>query len=278
MRALVALVTALAALAAFAQAKDERSAFRACIDPSNLPFANTKGEGIENKIAELFAQKLGLKVEYFPFPQRMGFVRNTLRHRLPGQDYRCDIVLSVPAGYDLVSATKPYYRSTWALVYPKGKGFDQVKSGPDLFSLPPEQQSKLQIGVYDRSPGATWLAKHGWEAQAKVYAILSPNPEQYPGEIIEGDLAQGAIDAAIVWGPVAGYYAARVKNVELVVVPLKSEPGVKFDYEIAMGVRHGEPAWKTTIDKLLAENQTQISAILRDYNVPLIDERGELLK
>lgn len=254
------------------------SAFRVCIDPSNMPFSNTSGDGIENRIAELFGSKLGLKVEYYAFPQRMGFIRNTLRYKLPGEDFKCDVVLGVPAGYDQVSSTKPYYRSTYALVFPKGKTLSNVKAGPDLFGVPGAAQKNLRIGVYDKSPGATWLAKHGWEDQAKIYPMLSPNPEQYPGEIIERDLAKGAIDAAIVWGPIAGFYAKRVKSPELVVVPLKSEPGVRFDYEMAMGVRYGEPAWKATIEKLIADNQGALTGILRDYNVPLVDERGEIVR
>jgi quinoprotein dehydrogenase-associated probable ABC transporter substrate-binding protein len=264
-----------AALAADAAALP--STFKACIDPSNLPFSNTHGEGIENKIAELFGQKLGLKVEYYAFPQRMNFIRNTLRYRLPGEDFRCDVVLGVPAGYDMVSATKPYYRSTYALVFAKtNRAFEQVRTGAELFTaIPRDMQKKLRIGVYDKSPGATWLAKHGWEDQAKIYPILSPDPEQYPGEIIERHLARGEIDAAIVWGPIAGYYAKRVKSPELVVVPLKSEPGIRFDYAMAMGVRYGEPAWKATIEKLIADNQAALNTILRDYNVPLVEEGGE---
>jgi ABC-type amino acid transport substrate-binding protein len=177
-----------------------------------------------------------------------------------------------------VNATKPYYRSTYALVFPKGTALADVKTGNELFNLPGETQKRLRIGVYDKSPGALWLARHGWEDQAKVYPMLSPNPEQYPGEIIERDLAKGAIDAAIVWGPIAGFYAKRVKSPELVVVPLKSEPGIRFDYEMAMGVRYGEPAWKATIERLIAENQGALTTILRDYNVPLVDERGELVR
>lgn len=276
---LVAFVVAMLPLGAVL-ADDEGelpSVLKVCIDPSNLPFANEQGEGIENKIADLFGAKLGLKVEYYPFPQRMGFIRNTLRYRLPGEPYRCDVVLGVPAGYDMVSATQPYYRSTYALVYRKGDMLDKVQRGPDLFSIPPEAQKKLQIGVYDKSPGATWLARHGWEDQAKIYPMLSPNPEQYPGEIIERDLAGGRIDAAIVWGPIAGFYAKRVRSPELVVVPLKSEPGIRFDYEIAMGVRYGEPKWKATIEKLITDNRDALMTILHDYNVPLVDERGELV-
>jgi len=256
-------------------AEEAHAAFRPCIDPSNLPFANLKGEGFENRIAELFAQKLGLPVKYYAFPQRMNFIRNTLRYKLPGEDFRCDIVMSVPAGYDQVSATSPYYRSTYALVYPKAKGLDQVRSGADLLSLPAETRNKLRIGIYDKSPASLWLVRHGLEAQAFPYAMLSPDPEQYPGEILERDLTEGKIDAAIVWGPIAGYYAKRVRNAELAVIPLKSEPGIKFDYEIAMGVRYGEPEWKASVQKLITDNQAAISAILREYNVPLVNERGE---
>jgi quinoprotein dehydrogenase-associated probable ABC transporter substrate-binding protein len=253
------------------------SAFRACIDPSNLPFSNTEGQGIENKIAELFGAKLGLKVEYYSFPQRMNFIRNTLRYRLPGEDYKCDVVLGVPKGFDQVSATKPYYHSTYALVYPKGKNLDGVHAGPDLFNVSAAVRNKLRIGVYDKSPASLWLSKHGWEDQAKVYPILSPDPEQYPGEIIERDLAKGTIDAAIVWGPIAGFYAKRVQSPELVVIPLKSEPGVRFDYEMAMGVRYGEPGWKATIEKLIADNKVELTIILRDYNVPLVDDHGDVV-
>jgi mxaJ protein len=273
-----AVVGAVIAGGALAHAEDMPKAFRPCIDPSNLPFANAQGEGFENRIADLFAQKLGLPVQSYAFPQRMNFIRNTLRYKLPDQDFRCDVVMSVPASYDQASATIPYYRSTYMLVYPKGKGLDQIKTGPDLFALPPEARRKLTIGVYDRSPGSTWLVRHGFEDQTKPYPILSPDPEQYPGEIIEKDLAQGKIDAAIVWGPIAGYYAKRVHNVDLVLIPLKSEPGVKFDYEIAMGVRYGEREWKQTVEKLITDNRAAITQILREYNVPMIDERGELLQ
>jgi len=271
------MLAVLGLTAAVADAQPaERKAFRACQDPSNLPFSNTKGEGFENRIAELFAGKLGLPVEYFSFPQRMAFIRNTLRYRLPGQEFRCDVVMSVPAGYDQVASTRAYYRSTYALVFQKGNGLDQIKSGPDLFSLPPEKQAKIRVGIYDKSPATDWLAKRGWEDRVVLYQMLSPDPEQYPGEIIEKDLTQGKIDAAIVWGPIAGFYARRVKSPELVVIPLKSEPGVRFNFDIAMGVRHGEPEWRETIERLITENQGAITAILREFNVPLVDESGEI--
>jgi quinoprotein dehydrogenase-associated probable ABC transporter substrate-binding protein len=269
-----AIAIALALGGASASADETRAAFRPCIDPANLPFSNTSGEGFENRIAELFAKQLGLPVQSYALAQRMNFIRNTLRYRLPGQDFRCDIVMSVPVGYDQAWATSPYYRSTYALVYPKGKGLDDVRSGADLVALPDARRSKLTIGIHDKSPASIWLVKHGMEAQAKPYQMLSPDPDAYPGQIIDNELAQGRIDAAIVWGPIAGYYAKRVRNVELVVVPLRSEPGVKFDYEVAMGVRYGEREWKETIDKLIAQNKAAIMGILREYSIPLLDEQG----
>jgi len=268
----------LAVAASVARADEPRSAFRPCIDPSNLPFANSSGEGFENRIAALFAEKLGLPVQNYAFPQRMNFIRNTLRYRLPGEEFRCDVVMSVPAGFDQAWVTAPYYRSTYALVFPKGKGLDGVKSGADLFALPAEVRGRLRIGVGDKSPASLWLVKHGMEAQARPYAMMSPDPDASPGDIIVKELAQGKVDAVVVWGPVAGYYAKRVPNVDFVVIPLSSEPGVQFDYAIAMGVRYGEGEWKQTIEKLIAENRGAIDTILRQYGVPLVNERGEPLE
>jgi len=269
-----AIAFALAAVMAGAAAQDApapRTALRVCQDPNNLPFSNLKGEGIENKIAEVFGKSLGLPVTYYSFPQRLGFIRNTLRFKLPGKDYPCDIVIGVPAGYDQVSVTKPYYRSTYALVFPKGKGLDQVASGEDFLKLDRARLAKLRIGIYDRSPGSAWLAKHNLVEQGVPYQVMNADPAQYPGEIIEKDLAAGKLDVAIVWGPIAGYYAQRVKNPALAVVPLKSEPGVQFDYQIAMGVRYGEREWKQQVEGLIESNRAQIQAILKEYGVPVVD-------
>ena len=265
---------ALFALSLGAAAQDapaKRTELRVCQDPNNLPFSNVKGEGIENKIAEVFGKSLGLPVTYYSFPQRLAFIRNTLRFKLPGQDYPCDIVIGVPAGYDQVSVTKPYYRSTYALVFPKGNGLDKVTSGEDFLKLDPAQLSKLRIGIYDRSPASAWLVKHKLVEQGVPYQVMNADPAQYPGEIIEKDLAAGKIDVAIVWGPIAGYYAQRVKTPALTVVPLKSEPGVQFDYQIAMGVRYGEREWKQQVEGLIESNRSQIEGILKEYGVPLVD-------
>jgi quinoprotein dehydrogenase-associated probable ABC transporter substrate-binding protein len=249
-----------------------RTALRVCQDPNNLPFSNTKGEGIENRIAEVFGKALNLPVTYYSFPQRLAFIRNTLRYRLPGQDYPCDIVIGVPVGFDEgVSVTKPYYRSTYALVFAKGKGLDQVGSVDEFLALPPDKLRGMRIGLYDRSPASQWLERHQLLASGVPYPIMNPNPEQYPGEIIEKDLANGKIDAAIVWGPIAGYFAQRVKTPQLMVLPLKSEPGVRLDFQMAMGVRFGERDWKQQVEGLIESRQADIQAILKEYGVPLVD-------
>ena len=255
-----------------ADAPPARTALRVCQDPNNMPFSNLKGEGIENRLAELFGKALGLPVTYYSFPQRLAFIRNTLRYKLPGEDFRCDIVMGVPVGFDQVSVTKPLYRSTYALVFAKGKGMDQVATGADFLALPREQLSRLRIGVYDRSPASDWLVKHGLVEQGVPYQIMNADPAQYPGEIIERDLAGGKLDVAIVWGPIAGYFAQRVKAPALQVVPLKSEHGVRLDYQMAIGVRYGERDWKQQVEGLIESQRSGIQAILKEFGVPLVDD------
>ncbi|NDZ11568.1 ABC transporter substrate-binding protein [Variovorax sp. WS11] len=260
-----------ALMPAMAEEAPARKALRVCQDPNNMPFSNTKGEGIENRIAELFGKALGLPVTYYSFPQRMAFFRNTLRFKLPGQDYPCDIVMGVPVGLDEVSVTKPYYRSTYALVFPKGKGMDHVASAEDFLKLDPAKLKSLRIGIYDRSPASQWLGRHGLLEQGVPYKIMNADPAQYPGEIVERDLAQGNLDAVVVWGPIAGYFAQRVKTPALVVVPLKSEKSIRLDYQMAMGVRYGEREWKQQVEGLIESKASEIQAILKEYGVPLVD-------
>jgi quinoprotein dehydrogenase-associated probable ABC transporter substrate-binding protein len=264
--------------AAQSAAQGALKALRVCQDPNNMPFSNERGEGIENRIAVLFAAQMNVPLEYFSFPQRMGFVRNTLRYKLPGEDYRCDVILGVPAGWGQASATKPYYHSTYALVFRKGGEFDGVNSGSDFIARVQAMGKKPRIGLYDKSPGSAWLAKNGLVDAAVVYPILSADPEQFPGEIVAKHLARDDVDVAIVWGPIAGYYATHVPGTEFVVVPLKSEPGVRFHFPIAMGVRYGEPQWKAQIETLIDSNQEALHRILEEYGVPLVDERGDPLR
>ncbi len=242
---------------------------RVCKDPNNMPFANVKGEGFEDRIAELFARKLGVEVEYFTFPQRLGFIRNTLRNKVPGQDYPCDIVMGVPAGWGQVDSTKPYYRSTYVMVFAPGRsGLEAVQTEDDFLKLPQAKLDALKIGLFDRSPGSAWVAHHGLVESGVPYKTMNPNPDEYPGQIVERDLAEGKIDVAVVWGPVGAYFARRIADPALRVVPLVSEEGVRFDYAISMGVRRGEPEWKAQVEQFLDENQAEIAAILDDYGVP----------
>lgn len=264
-------------LAFAALAEEARSAFRPCVDPNNLPFSDAKGRGYENRIAELFAQSLGVPVKSFEIPMRMNFVRNSLRYKLPGQDYPCDVLMNVPAGFDQAWVTKPYYRSTYVLVYRRDGRLDGVTSGDDLFNHFSRAEGRPVVGIFDRSPASQWLARHGWEDQARVYHMLSPDPEDFPGEIVAHDLLKGDIDAAVVWGPIGGYFAKQSGG-RLVVVPLRSEEGIKFDYDMSMAVRYGDRDTKAVVERLIVENKAAITAILREYNVPLLDERGDLLE
>ncbi len=270
---LVCIASVLSMHTAMAQGvSSERKAFRVCLDPSNLPFANLQGEGIENKLADVFGKSLGLPVTYYAFPQRFAFVRNTLKYKLPGEEYPCDILMGVPVGFDQVSVTKPYYTSTYVMVFARGvnKALDGVASTEDFLKLPPETLKSLRIGVYDKSPASEWLSKHHLVDQGVPYRMLNSDPQQYPGEIIEKDLASGKLDVAIVWGPMGGYFAKKVKAPALTVVPMASEPGVKFDYAVAMGVRYGEREWKATIEGLIDKHRADIQSILSSYGVPLV--------
>lgn len=269
--AALALAGGLSASPALAEPVADK-VLRVCQDPNNLPFSNEKGEGIENRIAELFGRSMNLPVEYFSFPNRLAFVRNTLRYRLPGEDYRCDIIMGVPAGWGQVSTTEPYYRSTYAVTFRQDGPFQGVDSG-DAFlerlkALGPKAAHR--VGVYDKSPAARWLQDAGLMDAAELYMIQSPRSDQYPGEIIEHELVDGRLDAVIVWGPIAGYFARQIKQPALAVVPLKSAAGVRFDFPIAMGVRQGEPKWKARVQEQIDRNREAIQAILADYGVPLV--------
>lgn len=249
-------------------------AFRVCADPNNLPFSHKNLQGFENRLAQLWATRLGQKVEYVWFPQRIGFIRNTLNAKNERNEYRCDVVMGVAAGYDQLETTKPYYRSTYALVYVKGRGLDDVKSGADFIGLDPERRSKLRVGAFDATPGPVWLQRHGMLNQMVPYPAMSGNPADYPGEILEQDLTAGQIDAAIIWGPIAGYFADRAEKVEMVVIPLQSEPGVQFDFAVSAGVRRGDDESKAEIEQLMDQTAGEIRALLDRYHVPLLETGG----
>lgn len=245
---------------------------RVCQDPNNLPFSSRSQAGFENRIAALFAQELGWKLETTWFPQRIGFIRNTLRARQEDTDrFKCDLVTGVPTGFDLAATTHPYYHSSYALAYVKGRGLDGLRDLDDILALKLEQRRKLRFGVFTSSPLTDWLLEHDLMGQVEWYQAQSGDADQYPGELIERDLASGKIDVAFVWGPIAGYVARNTHAAPIVALPLRSRPGMKLDFAIAMGVRQADKAFLQRIDQLIATNQDKIDAILEQYGVPLLD-------
>jgi quinoprotein dehydrogenase-associated probable ABC transporter substrate-binding protein len=253
----------------------ERSAFRVCADPNYLPYSNRAGEGFENRIAAVLAEELGLPLEFTWFPQRMGFIRNTLRAEREGGGYKCDVVMGVPDDFELTITTRPYYRSTYALVYVKGRGLDDVESIDDLLNLEPARLAKVRFGMAERNPGTVWLAAHNMLDQLVIaYASQLGDPGVQPGELEQRDLIEGRIDATIMWGPIAGHFAKSSKDVPVKMIPMRSEPGLKLDFAISAGVRFGEGKWKNEIEALLTRNAARIEKLLREFNVPLVSEGG----
>jgi mxaJ protein len=236
--------------------------FRVCADPRNLPFSDEAGEGFENKLAELFARKLSEPTSYTYYPQVIGFVRNTLNA------LRCDVIMGVAVGDDLVQTTNPYYRTTYALVFKPGSGMDGIASLED------GRLKGKHIGVIAGTPPATVLVQQGLMSLAKPYALTVDTRVSAPTRQMAEDVAAGQIDAGVLWGPIAGYYAQRVSP-HLVVAPLLKEQG-RMDFRIAMGVRRSDQDWKRRLNRLITENQSAIDQILTEYGVPLLDEQGHL--
>ena len=237
---------------------------RVCADPRDLPFSNQAREGFENKIAALLGEKLGRPVAYTYFPQVIGFYRNTLNA------FHCDVVMGVAQGDDIVQTTNPYYHTTYALVFKPGHGLDGVTTLED-----PRLKDK-RLGVVARTPPATLMVMDGLMDKAKPYPLTVDTRVEAPAKSMIDDLLADRIDAAVLWGPLAGYYAKQ-PNGNLSVAPLLQEHGVPMDFRISMGVRHSDQEWKRTLNKLIRENQDAINKILADYGVPLLDEEGKPL-
>lgn len=238
------------------------SALRVCADPGNVPFSNQAEEGFENKIAELLAAELGVPVRYTWFPQATGFVRNTLQAR------RCDIVIGISLGFELLQNTNPYYRSSYVLFYRKDAGLNAR-------SLDDPALKELTIGVVAGTPPASLMMKYGLMKKARPYPLMVDARYERPGEKMVHDVAKGELDAGLLWGPIAGYYAKKAEA-PLTLVPLTSGPGdPRMDYRITMGIRYGEPEWKQQLNDLIAKKQPEINEILLDYGVPLLDAQGK---
>jgi mxaJ protein len=249
---------------------------KVCADPYMLPMSNEKQEGFENKIAELLADKLGLKLKYEFFPQRMGFIRNTLRAESEDSvGYKCDLVINVPSSFDLAATTDPYYTTTYVLAFAKGRGLDDLTEAEMLGEFVNEKELDIKIGLVDRGPGQLWVFYQNLMSKMTPYQGHPGDPKSDPGHTLIKDIAEGKIDAAVIWGPTAGYYAKKYKDVaELVLLPVKDDTKrnreMKFSYSISMAVRYGEKAWKEKINTIVKENKTEIDKILTDFGVPLV--------
>ena len=237
---------------------------RVCADANSLPFSNKKEEGFENKIARLIAEELKQPIRYNWWPQTIGFVRNTLRLR------RCDLIVGIGTGNELVQNTNPYYRSIYTMVY-------RQDSGLKATSLSDPALKSLRFGVIAGTPPATLLAKYGLIGQARPYHLTVDTRFFSPTRQAIEDVAAGKIDIALIWGPTAGYFAKRQKAA-LVVVPLLNEQtGVRLDFRVSMAVRANENDWKRQLNRILKRLKPKIDRILKDYGVPLLDRQRRLI-
>ncbi len=234
---------------------------RVCSDPRSLPFSNEKGEGFENKLAELLAAKLGKSLSYTWYPNSTGFVRNTLG------SYRCDIIMGFPQGDDIAQVTNPYYATTYALVYKPGTGLDGVTSLAD-----PRLKDK-RIGIVAGTPPSNIMVANGLMARAKPYPLVIDTRVDSSAHDMIRDIEDGTVDAGVLWGPMAGYYAMHAEP-RLSVVPLD---GPHMSFRISMAVRHQDQEFKRLLNRLIQENQADIDALLRSYGVPLLDAQNRPL-
>ncbi|EHR04902.1 substrate-binding domain-containing protein [Bradyrhizobium sp. WSM471] len=240
---------------------------RVCADPNNLPFSNSAEAGFENRLAAMMAEHFGQQVSYTWWAQRRGFIRNTLKAG------RCDVVMGVPSGYDLVETTKPYYRSSYVFVTRQDQHLE-------LSSLLDPRLHHLVIGVHligddgNNPPPAQVLGDQGIVDNVRGYSIYGdyrqPDP---PARLIEA-VESGSLDVAAAWGPLGGYFAQR-SPVPLTVTPIRDYERFapqQFQFAIAMGVRKGDDALRDRLNAFIDEHRSEITSLLRSYGVPLVDQ------
>jgi quinoprotein dehydrogenase-associated probable ABC transporter substrate-binding protein len=239
---------------------------RVCADPDNMPFSNAKGEGFENKLAELIASKLNDTLQYTWFSESSGYVPNAIGKNA------CDLIMGYAQGTGLIDDSNPYYRTSYVLIYRKG---DPDLTGVDRLSDP--RLKGKRIGLFARTPPASLLSLYGLAGNAEPFEVNAGESASKAAEVLIGKIASGKLDAGILWGPVGGYYAQR-DGVPLTMVPLvKENAGPSTIYGITLGLRPDDPQWKHQINKVIAENEHEIDGILQSYNVPVLDEEGNLI-
>jgi len=266
----VALVGMLVPAASWSQGREppdlsieliDPNVLRVCADPHNLPFSNEQGEGFENKLAAMLATKIGKRLAYAWYPQATGFVRNTLGA------HRCDVIMGFPQGDDIVQNTNPYYRTAYALIFKSGGDLDGISSLADA------RLKQKRIGVVAGTPPATYLAANGLLTRVKPYALMVDTRIESSAQAMMMDLKTGEIDVGVLWGPMAGFFARQAGSPIEVIPLLKETGGPRLVYRIAMGVRASDQNWKRELNRLIQENQAEISRLLLSYGVPLLDER-----
>ena len=262
-------------LTAMMQSATAIETLKVCADPLNPPYSTKDEQGFENKIAELFAKELGQKVEYTWFAQRIGFIRNTLTADVDDWDatsnkFKCDLVMGVPAGYDLTLNTEPYYKSTYVLLIAKGRGWDDIKDPNQLTDLPDSRLDKLKIAMFDRGPGTTWMQQNGLLDQGISYQSMSGDGENNVAMQIDKDFKAKKIDMVILWGPMAAYVVSQSPKNSYNMISMHATPGVRFDFAMSMGVRKGDKERKAVLDKLILKNADKINKIIESYDIPLL--------
>jgi mxaJ protein len=246
-------------------AADQAKQLRVCGDPNNLPFSNEKLQGVENKIADVIAKDLGWTVAYTWWPHQRGVVKRALN------TLRCDVMLGIPKGYDPVLWTKPYYRTGYVLAYRKDRGIK-------IRSLDDPQLKTLKIGVQVNTPPHDALGQRGIADNVVGYQLMFDSnfhAEDYPGKLVE-DLIAGQVDVALVWGPIAGYFAKKkAAPIEIVLLEGKPDSVERFAFDISMGVRKKDNALKEKLEASIARRHDEITHILEDFGVPLLPASEE---
>jgi mxaJ protein len=260
------LTLAAALFCAASSGSASRPVLRVCADPNNLPFSNRAGEGFENRIAELLAADRGARLEYTWWPQRRGFVRNTLAAG------GCDVVIGVPHPFEPVATTLPYYRSSYVFVSRRSRAVR-------LRTLDDPRLRELRIAVqligddFSNTPPAHALARRGITDNVVGYPVYGDYAQPDPLSPIVSAVDRGVVDVAVVWGPIAGYFARRSQApLELTpVAPERDSPSLPFVFDISMAVRRGDAARLAELDDFLVRRRADVDAVLDRYGVPRVE-------
>ncbi len=239
---------------------------KVCADKNNMPYSNDKLEGFDNKVAEMLGEELGIPVEYYWFPQRIGFARNTLKKESPDGGYMCDVAFSISVTTDFVKPTNGYYKSIETVAYRSDEGYEITKLA-DLKEIDAEH-GPLKIGLFDRALTTKQLLDLGLGDRIQYYQMMTGDWNTHAGRIIE-DLAAGKVDVVPMWGPIAGYYAS-IQDTDITVQPL-NELGQLHVFEFGMGTRYGEGAWTALLNKFIEKRKDDIDAIMAEYNLPSLE-------